>query len=188
MPLVATPRRRMAKLSDLSNELLLCIVAYLTTGGASDVQALLRLCRTSRALAAVAQPALYTCVQIAEPKTDPLRTLKLFLTTSIERPELAKKTRELILFNDRGIRYKWPDLGRDDTFMRLSALIGGHDGEIEPELCYKPLALYVFARLPNLQHVHLKAQVEHPHALLKQMHEMRAADTSFLAELKTFHL
>ena len=101
---------------------------------------------------------------------------------------LANKTRELILFNDRGIRYEWPDLGRDDTFMRLSTLIGGHDGEIEPELCYKPLALYVLARVPNVQHIHLEAQIEPPRALLKHMHEKRDADTSFLAKLKTFHL
>jgi hypothetical protein len=117
-----------------------------------------------------------------------LTPLKLFLQTCIECPELAKKTRELTLFNDRGIRYEWPDLGRDETFMRLSALVGGHNGEIEPELCYKPLAIHLLARLPNLQHLRLTAQIESPRALLKQMHEMRSADPSFLAKLKTFQL
>jgi hypothetical protein len=178
----------MTKLTDLSNEILFSIVAYFTSGDASDVEALLNLCRTSRTLVAVARPALYTCVQLTEPAPDPLKTLKLFLKTSIECPELAKKTRELILFNDRGIRYEWPNLGCDDTFMRLSALIGGQDGDIEPELCYKPLALYVLARVPNVHHVHLEAQIEHPRALLKHMHEKRDGDTSFLAKLKTFHL
>ena len=177
----------MAKIFDLSNELLLNIVLYLTTGDEPNVRALLHLCRVSRALFNVAQPALYTCVRIAEPAEDPLRPLKLFLRTLLERPLLAKKTQELALFNDRRVPYEWPALGQDAVFMELSALIGGHPGEIEPELCYYPLAVYVLAKLPNLQHLHFTAQIEPPRFLVHRLHEMRA-DPSFLSKLKTFHL
>ncbi|KAF2182371.1 hypothetical protein K469DRAFT_636697 [Zopfia rhizophila CBS 207.26] len=100
----------MAKLADLSNELLLNIVSYLATGDDIDVKTLLNLCRTSRLLLDIAQPALYTCVRIAEPAADPLKPLKIFLRTLMERPSLTKATQELALINDRGIRYELPNL------------------------------------------------------------------------------
>ena len=62
----------MARITDLSNEVLLTIVLYLTTGDVADVRALLQLCRTSHLLFAVAQPALYAHVRIPEPVSEPL--------------------------------------------------------------------------------------------------------------------
>lgn len=177
----------MAKLADLSNEIILHVVSYLTTGNEPDVEALFHLCRTSHRLFDIAQPALYTCVKLVEPAAEPLGPLKKFLRTVIERPSLAGETQQLALFNDRGVRYEWPSLGNDVIFMELSALIGGHSAEIEPELCYYPLALEVLARLPNLQHLFLTAQIEHPHSLLQRVHNLQA-ELSVLSKLKTFHL
>jgi len=177
----------MARITDLSNELLLNITFYLSTSDGSDVRTLLYLCYTSRLLFGVAQPALYTCVRIVESATDPLVHLKLFLRTLIEFPSLAQKTKELALFNDRTVRYEWPALKHDAVFMKLSALIGGHPSEIEPELCYHPLAVQVLARLPNLQHLHFTAQIEAPRSLMHRIYEMQA-DLSILSKLNTFHL
>ncbi|KAH9882990.1 hypothetical protein J1614_000356 [Plenodomus biglobosus] len=177
----------MARITDLSNELLLGITFYISTSDGSDVRALLHLCQTSRLLFGVAQPALYTCVRIVESATDPLLHLKLFLRTLIECPSLAQKIKELALLNDRGVRYEWPALKHDAVFMELSALIGGHPSEIEPELCYYPLAVQVLARLPNLQHLHFTAQIEAPRSLMHRLYEMQA-DLSILSKLKTFHL
>lgn len=177
----------MAKITDLSNELLLNIVSYLTTGDASDVKALLHLCRTSHQLFAAAQPALYTHVPIAEPISELLAPLKLFLRTLLEHPSLARKTQDLTLSNDLGVRYEWPTLGHDAVFMEISALIGGFSGEIEPELCYYPFAVHILARLPNLQHLHLTAKIEAPSSLVQRLHEMRK-NTAFLSRLKTFDL
>lgn len=71
--------------------------------------------------------------------------------------------------------------------MELSALIGVHPSEIEPELCYYPLAVQVLARLPNLQHIHFTAQIEAPRALMDRIYEMQNG-RSILSMLKTFHL
>jgi hypothetical protein len=177
----------MVQLTDLSNEILFNIVAYLTTGNDTEVQTLLHLCRTSHRLRDIAQPALSTTVTIAEPAGEPLRSLKTFLKVCLNRPSLAKRTQELALFNDRRVSYEWPALGHDTDFMELSSLIGGHPGEIEPELCYHPLAVEVLTRLPNLQHLHLTAQIEPPRALLKRMHQLRA-ESFFFSKLTTFHL
>ncbi|EOA81726.1 uncharacterized protein SETTUDRAFT_99548 [Exserohilum turcica Et28A] len=100
----------MAKITDLSNELLINITSYLSTGDEYAVKTLLYLCRTSRVLLGVAQPALYTSVRIVESTTDPLIHLKLFLRTVIECPSLAQKTKELALFNDHGILARLPNL------------------------------------------------------------------------------
>jgi hypothetical protein len=176
----------MVQLTDFSNELLFNIIACLTTGNDIDVQTLLHLCRTSHRLRDIAQPALFTTVTIAEPAGEPLRALKTFLKVLIMRPSLAKRTQELVIYNDRGVPYEWPALGQNADFMELSALVGGHPGEIEPELCYYPLVVEVLIRLPNLQHLHLTTQIEPPRALLKRMHQLRA-EPSFLSKLKTFH-
>ncbi|EUC30758.1 hypothetical protein COCCADRAFT_103024 [Bipolaris zeicola 26-R-13] len=93
----------MARITDLSNEILLDIISYLTTSDDSNVRTLSHLCRTSRSLCGVAQPALYSCVRIVESATDPLLHLKLFLWTLIECPSLAQKTKEFALYNDRGL-------------------------------------------------------------------------------------
>ena len=81
----------------------------------------------------------------------------------------------------------WPALGQDAVFMILSALIGGHPSEIEPELCYYPLAVQVLARLPNLQHLHFTAQIEAPRSLMQRIHVMQV-EFSILSKLKTIHL
>jgi hypothetical protein len=177
----------MAKLVDLSNELLLIIVSYLATGDDVDSTALFNLCLTSRALLIVARPALYTCVRLAEPAPDPLKSLKVFLKTILAHPSLAKETQTLALINDRGIRYEWPALQKDPHFIDLSSSIGGHPSEIEPDLCYYPLAVEVLTRLPNLQHIRFTAEIESPHSLLERMHELQA-QTSVFSKLKTFHL
>jgi len=177
----------MANLADLSNELLLIIVSYLTTGDDIDIQALFNLCRTSQRLLAIARPALYTCVRIAEPASDPLRSLEIFLRTLLERPDLTKATRELAVINDLGIPYEWPALQHDPYVMDLSFLISGHPNEIEPELCYRPLAMEVLSRLPNLQHLQVTAEIEPPYSLLQHMHQLQA-DSSILSKLKMFHL
>lgn len=179
--------RTMARITDLSNEILLDIISYLTTSDDSNVRTLSHLCRTSRSLCGVAQPALYSCVRIVESATDPLLHLKLFLWTLIECPSLAQKTKEFALYNDRGLRYEWPALEQDAVFMELSALIGGHSSEIEPELFYYPLAVQVLARLPNLQHIHFTAQIEAPRALMHRIYEMQV-DLLIFSKLKTFHL
>lgn len=177
----------MAGITDLSTELLLNIIFYLSAGDVSDVRALFYLCHTSRMLFDVAQPALYSRVRIFESETDPLVHLKLFLRTLTEHPLLAQKTKELALFNDRVMHYEWPALEHDAIFMGISALIGGHASEIEPDLCYYPLAVQVLARLPNLQHLHFTAQIEAPRSLMHRIHEIQA-DLSTLSNLKTFHL
>jgi hypothetical protein len=135
----------------------------------------------------VARPALYTCVRLAEPAPDPLKPLKIFLRTILAHPSLAKETQKLALTNDRGIRYEWPALQKDPYFMDLSCSIGGHSSEIEPDLCYYPLAVEVLTRLPNLQHIRITAEIESPHSLLERMHEVQA-QTSIFSKLKTFHL
>jgi hypothetical protein len=177
----------MARITDLSNELLFNVVFYLSTGYRSDVKTLFHLCQTSRMLFEVAQPALYTCVRIIESAADPLAHLKLFLRTLIQCPSLAKKTKELALINDFPVCYEWPALEHDVVFMELSALIGGHNFGIVPELCYYPLDVQVLARLPNLEHFHYTAQIEAPRSLMHCMHEMQA-NFSILSKLKTFHL
>ncbi|KAI1549429.1 hypothetical protein PtrSN002B_001812 [Pyrenophora tritici-repentis] len=95
----------MAQISDLPNELLFNIAWFLITGHISDVRALLHLCRVSRQFCGIAQPALYTCVRMAVPVEGPLKPLKLFFRTIIERPPLAQKTRKLALLDDWG----WED-------------------------------------------------------------------------------
>jgi hypothetical protein len=177
----------MAGLVDLSNELLLIVVSYLSTGDPIDSIALLNLCRTSRALLDIAQPALYTHVRLAEPTPDPLKPLKSFLRTILERPSLAKETQSLSLINDRGIRYEWPGLRYDPYFMDLSSLIGGHPSEIEPNLCYRPLAVEILARLPNLQHIRFTAEVAPPRSLLEHIRNLQDQGPT-LSKLKTFHL
>jgi len=176
----------MARLPELPNELLLNIVSHLI----GDAKSLQNLCLTSRLFLAVAQPALYTCVQIVEAASDPLMHMKSFLSTLLRRPSLAKATQELYLINDLGVRYEWPALGNDTQFMEISSFVGGHPSEIEPNLCYYPLAVEVLARLPNLRHLHLTAQIEHPHALFHRLHELQSlqADTSILRNLRTIHL
>ena len=111
----------MAKLVDLSNELLLIIISYLAMGDDIDSKTLFNLCLASRMFLDVAQPALYTCVRIAEPAPDPLKPLKGFLRTLLERPSLTKSTQKLALINDRGILYEWPGLQHDPYFMDLSS-------------------------------------------------------------------
>jgi hypothetical protein len=177
----------MAKLADLSNELLFIVVSFLTTGTDIDIQALYNLCRTSRGLLGVARPALYSCVSITEPFGDPLKPLKIFLRTMLEHPELSKATEELALINDRAIRYEWPALQDDSDFMDLSARIGGYPSEVDPELCHRPLAVEVLARLPNLQHLHFTANIEAPRSLLQHIHRLQE-ESSILSKLKTFHL
>ena len=177
----------MARITDLSNKLLLEIAFWLSTGLECDIRALLRLCYTSRMLYDVAQPALYTRVRMTEYAPDSLANLKLFLWTLLDYPSSAQKTKELALFNDRRFRYVWPALGQDAVFMNLSAFIGGHPSEIEPELSYYPLAVQVLARLPNLQHLHSTAQIEAPRSLMQRIHEMQV-EFSILSKLKTFHL
>jgi hypothetical protein len=177
----------MAKLVDLSTELLLIIVSYLATGNDIDTAALLNLCCTSRVLLDIALPALYSCVRIPETTPDPLKSLKCFIQTILQRPELAKATQELALLNDRGIRYEWPALQDDPYFMEISSLVCGHPREIEPELCYGPLAVEALARLPNLRHIRFTAEIEPPRALLERVHRLQS-ESGILSKLKTFHL
>jgi hypothetical protein len=177
----------MVKLVDLPNELLLNVASWLMTTDPADIRSLYSLCRASRALLKILLPALYTCVRISETPSDPLKFMKCFLRTILQHPELAKETQTLALTNDRGIRYEWPFLQQDPFFMDLSFLIHGHAGEIEPELCYCPLAAEVLTRLPNLQHIHFTAEIEPPRALLERVHQLQS-ETSILSKLKTFHL
>ncbi|KAF2831237.1 hypothetical protein CC86DRAFT_463177 [Ophiobolus disseminans] len=177
----------MANLTDLSNELLLIIASYLTTGTVVDTQALSNLCLTTRGLLSIAQPALYTCIEIREPPGDPLKPLKSFLKTLLGRPELGEAAQELALTNDRAIRYEWPALQHDPYFMDISEAVGGHPHEIEPELCYHPLAVEVLARLPNLRSLRFTANIEAPRSLLQYTHQLQA-DSNILSKLKTFQL
>jgi hypothetical protein len=174
----------MAKLTDLSTELLLSIVAHLATDKTSDVRALRRLCESSRTLAAVAQPALYACVKLSMPMRRSLAPLELFTRTCMECPELAKKTRQLSLFHGRPIPNEGFGLARDATSVRVSEFVAGQDDDIEME----PLALHLLAKLPNLEHLRLEVENSPPRGLLKGMHGIRKSDDSFLAKLKTFHL
>lgn len=178
----------MAKLVDLSDELILIIISYLTTVERPEIEALLSLCRTSRLLLNVVQPALYASVRIEEPEGDPLKSLKSFLWTVLTRPSLARQTQTLALTNDRAIRYDWPRLEHDEVFINLSVLIRGQPLEIDPDFCYHPLAVQILAQLPNLRHFEFTAQIEHPRALLQRMHSLRTEDAFFLSNLKTFHL
>jgi hypothetical protein len=43
---------------------------------------------------------------------------------------------------------------------KVSGLIGGHVGEIEPDLLFYPLAFEVLSRLPNLLHWTFTAQIQ----------------------------
>ncbi|KAI4701160.1 hypothetical protein J4E89_010736 [Alternaria sp. Ai002NY15] len=129
----------MAKLTDLSNELLYSIVAHLETGRWSDVRALWRLCKTCRALAAVAQPALYTCVVLGQSMPETMRSLELFLRTCVERPKLAKKTRSLTLHYHRPAPYEGPDLMRHPTFSEFSKLWAVKNWDSEQNVLYQTL-------------------------------------------------
>jgi hypothetical protein len=174
----------MAKLTDLSTELLLSIVAHLATDKTSDVRALRRLCESSRTLAAVAQPALYACVKLSMPMRKSLTPLELFIRTCMECPELAKKTRQLSLFHGRSIPNEGFGLARDAIAVRVSRLIADQDDGIVPE----SLALHLLTRLPNLEHLRLEVESSPPRGLLKGMHAVRKSDDAFLARLKTLHL
>jgi len=188
MPPAVTPHQTMAKLTDLSNELLYSIVAHLETGRWSDVRALWRLCKTSRALAAVAQPALYTCVVLGQSMPETMRSLEIFLRTCVERRDLAKKTRALTLHYKRPFLHNGPGLVRDATFERVSALLAGQNLDSERSMLYQSLVLYTLACLPNLGHLRMDTHNLPPRGLLQGMHAMRASDNSFLAKLETFHL
>lgn len=178
----------MAKLTDLSNELLYCIVAHLETGRWSDVRALWRLCKTSRALAAVAQPALYTCVVLGQSMPETMRPLELFLRTCVECPDLGKKTRALTIHYHRPIPHNGPELVRDATFESISALLAGQNPDSERNMLYQSLVLYTLACLLNLGHLRMDTHNLPPRGLLQGMHAMRASDDAFLAKLQTFHL
>ncbi|KAH6628996.1 hypothetical protein C7974DRAFT_393591 [Boeremia exigua] len=178
----------MAKLVELSDEIVLVIISYLITDEESKVGALLSLCRTSRRLVNLAQPALYACVRIKEPEGDPLKPLKSFLWTVLTRPLLARQTRALALTNDRAICYDWPRLEHDEVFIDICVLIRGRPFEIDPDFCYHPLAVHTLAQLPNLRHFEFTAEIEHPRALLQRMHTLRCEDALFLSKLETFHL
>ncbi|KAI4909772.1 uncharacterized protein J4E92_010543 [Alternaria infectoria] len=177
----------MAKLTDLSNELLYSIVAHLETGRWSDVRALWQLCKTSRALAAVAQPALYTCVVLGQSMPETMRSLELFLRTCVERPKLAKKTRSLTLHYHRPAPYKGPDLMRHPTFSEFSKLWQVQNFDSERNVLYQTLVLYTLLCLPNLRHLRMDTHNLPPRGLLQGMHAMRASSDAFLARLETFH-
>jgi len=178
----------MAKLTDLSNELLYSIVAHLETGRWSDVRALWQLCKTSRALAAVAQPALYTCVVLGQSMPETMRSLELFLRTCVERPKLAKKTRSLTLHYHRPAPYQGPDLMRRPTFDKLLALFETQNLDSERSMLYQTLVLCTLLCLPNLRHLRMDTHNLPPRGLLQGMHAMRASSDAFLAKLETFHL
>ncbi|EDU49278.1 predicted protein [Pyrenophora tritici-repentis Pt-1C-BFP] len=108
----------MAQISDLPNELLFNIAWFLITGHISDVRALLHLCRVSRQFCGIAQPALYTCVRMAVPVEGPLKPLKLFFRTIIERPPLAQKTRKLALLDDWGHLHYTAEIGPPHALVR----------------------------------------------------------------------
>ncbi|KAH9868473.1 hypothetical protein J1614_007545 [Plenodomus biglobosus] len=99
---------------------------------------------TLHALFSIAQPALYTCVDIAEPATEPLKHGKLILRTMIEYPSLTNKTQELALISDLGLR------------TALSARY--------------PL----LTRLPKVEHILSIAQSEQLRALLYRTSELQA--------------
>lgn len=175
------------ELSDLSNEILINIFSHLQPGDDLDTTPLLNLCLTSRRLASIAQPALYTDVRIRETTPDPLRYLKLFLINILKIPSLGRATRELSLVNDRDVRSEWPVVTSDAQFMSICELIGGYKNEIEPDICCSPLAVEVLSRLPNLEKLHVRAEIEPPVALVKWMHE-RQRSVGMFSRLKTFHL
>jgi len=187
-PPAVTPHQTMAKLTDLSNELLYSIVAHLETGRWSDVRALWQLCKTSRALAGVAQPALYTCVVLGQSMPETMRSLELFLRTCVERPKLAKKTRSLTLHYHRPAPYEGPDLMRHPTFSEFSKLWQVQNFDSERNVLYQTLVLYTLLCLPNLRHLRMDTHNLPPRGLLQGMHAMRASSDAFLARLETFHL
>jgi hypothetical protein len=181
----------MVKLIDLPNELLLNITSCLTTGHEIDIKTLYSLCRTSRAFLKIALPALYVCVRIVETTNDPLQSLKCFLRTILQYPELAKKTQRLALADNRGIRYKGPALHWHTPFLDSSPVIEGETlevaPEVDPELYHGSLAVEVLGKLPNLQHICFTAEVKPPKEMLECIHQMQK-DDSILSKLKSFHL
>jgi hypothetical protein len=172
----------MAKLTDLSNELLFHIASFLMTG--EDSQSLSNLCITSHRLLAIAQPALYTNVHIAELAEDPLKLMTRFLLTISECPNLAKATQELSFINDHCIRYDKLD-SQDGTCPAAS--IYARPSRTRLPIFEELLAAAILSRLPNLKHICYTAELGASYPLLRHNHELQR-DTGALAKLETFHL
>jgi hypothetical protein len=168
----------MARFTDLSNELLFLIASFLTTG--EDSQSLSYLCLTSHRLLAIAQPALYTNVQIAEWPQDPLKLMAKFLLTLFERPDLAKVTEKLSFINEHCVQYGRLN-GRNEDALYT------HLTKEELQLFEKPLAVALLSRLPNLKHLCYTAELGSSYSLLRHIHDLQR-DTCALSKLETFHL
>lgn len=137
---------------------------------------------------ALAQPALYADVRIAEPVNDTLRPMKSFLKTLVEHPALGEATQELSVIDARLLLYEYPARPDHNCCPELSHLLPKGVAEVvELEIFFHPLAIALLARLPNLRHLRYTAKVSPPTALLDHMHQLRI-NSSILSKLKTFHL
>jgi hypothetical protein len=177
----------MARLIDLPNELLLDVASCLTTGDGIDVRTLYSLCRTSRTFLKIALPALYVCVRIIETTNDPLQSLKCFLRTILQYPELAEKTQRLAIADNRGVRYEGPALLWHTPFLDSSPVKEGEGVQVDSDLYYGSLVVDVLGNLPNLQHICFTAEVKAPKEILECIHQMQR-DDSILSKLRSFHL
>ncbi|KAF1960131.1 hypothetical protein CC80DRAFT_590444 [Byssothecium circinans] len=183
----------MVKLIDLPSELLLDAFSYLATGNEVDVKTLLSLCRTSRLLRDIAQPALHTCVWISDTSKSPLGVLQPFFRTILGRPTLAKTTRELALVNDKSLFVRTHTLDRwnlpleDKCSIEVGTLRESFDAGKNPSLCFYPLAVEILARLENLQHIRFTDNIGRPNNLMQRVHRLQS-EALILSRLKTFCL
>ncbi|CAI6336699.1 unnamed protein product [Periconia digitata] len=185
----------MAQIQDLPSELIHEIVSYFvvphSTQGERDgaaVQTLVNLCRTSHVFYEIAQPALYTSVEISKPSGSPLRSLKSYMRTILQRPTLARYTRHLKIYDAVALRYIWSAMLEEDCSLEISALIGGHPGQVESKFIHDSYALEVLKRLPNLEHLYFVAEMQPLDKLMKMLVSEMHSQPSVLSRIKTFTL
>lgn len=162
----------------LSNELLFLIAFSPTTGG--DSQSISCLCLTSHRLLAIAQPALYTNIQIASLPQDPLKLMTKLLLTLLEPPDLAKATQKLSCINDYCVQYGRLNSRNEDALYPYLT-------KEEFQLFEKSLAVALLSRLPNLKHLCYTAELGSSYPLLRHICDLQR-DTCALSKLETFHL
>lgn len=188
---------RMSKLLQLPIELLAEIANHLVLThyvdehdyaswfyGPTDARTLMRLCLSSRVLRDVAQPVLHMHAKLPLGTDDPLRPLRRFLRTILQRPDLARSVKSLYL--------QTPDQVKDDNALDLSVLRTAL--LLTPDMCagrpipqFNILALAILSRLHNLECLTLTARLQHPRNFIRSVHRLRSR-TPALPKMKSFHL
>lgn len=187
----------MTKLLQLPVELLAEIVNHLTLPhytderdyaswfyGPTDARTLLHLCLSSKVLRDVAQPVLHMYAKLPLSTADPLRPLRRFLRTILQRPDLARCVKYLYL--------QTPDQVKDGAALDLSVLRTAF--LLTPDICagrpipqFNMLSLALLSRLHNLEYLSLTARWQHPRNFIRSVHRLRLHHY-ILPRLKSFRL